>query len=175
MVFLHVARLLAFTNTVAAFSLTFYVGDQCRGERLGGFDVSIEDNCVPDDLYSTASSSVTITRQDGDQLDHMLYFFEGDTCDINNPANPVAAGNTGCINVGFGRNDFSAVRVFGGGGSPQQVASRRTRTAGNRRVAPRRARSVGELQHGDVFEQDGKDYRWQQIARGTFTGVPTDK
>jgi hypothetical protein len=175
MIFLHVAPLLAFTNTVAAFSLTFYVGDQCRGERLGGFDVSIEDNCVPDDLYSTASSSVTITRQDGDQLDHMLYFFEGDTCDINNPANPVAAGNTGCINVGFGRNDFAAVRVFGGGGSPQQVASRRTRTAGNRRVAPRRARSVGELQHGDVFEQDGKDYRWQQIARGTFTGVPTDK
>ncbi|KAF5655653.1 hypothetical protein FHETE_11158, partial [Fusarium heterosporum] len=31
------------------------------------------------------------------------------------------------------------------------------------------------LNHGEVTEFDGKNFRWQELAKGVFTGVPEDK
>lgn len=37
------------------------------------------------------------------------------------------------------------------------------------------AQGAFALNHGEVTEFDGKNVRWQELAKGIFTGVPEDK
>lgn len=37
------------------------------------------------------------------------------------------------------------------------------------------AQEALSVAHGDISEFDGNDVRWQEIAKGVFTGVPREK
>ncbi|KAK4506366.1 hypothetical protein PRZ48_000096 [Zasmidium cellare] len=150
--------LLAAVGSVDAFSITFYAGVECRGERLGGGEVSIADGCQDGSMYNGIASSVLISPT-GDEETGIVSFYEGQDCPLENS---VAAGNDGCLTVGAGLASFGSYNVIGAVTGP----SVRKRT--HRSVGPR---SLKEIKHGDVFEHDNHIWRWQQIAEGTFRGV----
>jgi hypothetical protein len=158
------ALLLASIPLEDAFRLTFYSGFDCNGQRLGVSQASLGGTCHDPGALGSSTTSVLVVREDGDGDDDIVVFYPPDAA--CNPSEAISTTNVGCVNTiptlgGFNVISGEFKRRDAGFESSAEVKQLRSDTLG--------------ITHGDFFESGGELWRWQMVAKDTFTGVKPDQ
>lgn len=160
----RVTLLLASVPFGKAFRLTFYSGFDCNGQRLGSSQASLGGTCQDPGALGSSTTSVLVVREDNDGDDDTVVFYPRDAA--CNPSEAISTTNVGCVNT---------IPTLGGFNVISGEFNRRDADDKSFAGAKKpRSDSLG-ITHGDFFESGGELYRWQMIAKDTFTGVRPDQ
>lgn len=145
-------------STSNAYLLKFFTEDYCSDGQVHSLEIKPGDECICAPEWNERVKSVQITHSfPEDSPLAIVAFFNSATCSKSFDE-ATAQGNAGCLGVGAGRDPFQSIGVI--------VEEPAVRKPGAK---------TGPV-HGSIYEdQQGKVFRWRQIAEGAWSGVPIEK
>ena len=168
-----------------AFKLEFFLEPNCAGEFLGSWVGGEAQGCHQNFVGEAEGVVVQSTGKVDDNT--VVAFYSSNDC---NPSKAISEANAGCIAIDSFAAEYKSFNVIGSSDSTGAKVRRSPRsmtklarddtansTTGDDQDNITTQHSTESLldsrvrEHGEISDYQGKTYKWQQVAQGSWRGI----